>query len=224
MEGLCPLCDRPCKNLGPHFKYTHNLRFRDWLPIAPRLCGTCGELITQPKSPAITNYVLKRRFCSSKCWGLSRRGKEHPKYKAEGSIQKTCEACAKPIRYPKSGSGAYYVLQRRFCSVRCRGAAFKGKNHPGYKGGTLTTNGYRAVSINGKSHLEHRVVMEGILGRKLGTREHVHHLNGDGLDNRPENLQLVTPEEHTLMHEPHKGHTPESRRKAWITRRERHGY
>ena len=80
------------------------------------------------------------------------------------------------------------------------------------------------MSINGKKDLEHRVVMERILGRKLGTREHVHHLNGDGLDNRPENLQLVTPEEHTLMHEPHKGHTPESRRRQMATRRERHGY
>lgn len=48
--------------------------------------------------------------------------------------------------------------------------------------------------------LHHRVVMENHLGRLLTENEVVHHLNEDKKDNRIENLEVMTKEEHGRHH------------------------
>ena len=64
--------------------------------------------------------------------------------------------------------------------------------------------GYRliAIRVQGKRKLvlEHRYLIEQFLGRTLATKEHVHHINGDKLDNRLENLTVMPIGQHNTHH------------------------
>ena len=64
----------------------------------------------------------------------------------------------------------------------------RARNGEGWRG--INNNGYVVLKLRGKVVLEHRQVMEQVLGRPLFRHENIHHVNGDKTCNTPENLEI----------------------------------
>jgi Zn finger protein HypA/HybF involved in hydrogenase expression len=108
---------------------------------------------------------------------------------------KTCPQCQKTLlRRPNEWE--QFFLQRVFCSRACAdiGRATTRVSNAEFKAR------YRQIKVKGRRILEHRYVMEVALGRPLLRSEQVHHINHDRLDNRLDNLELVTVREHAERH------------------------
>lgn len=62
--------------------------------------------------------------------------------------------------------------------------------------GTGSPRQYKTIVVEGKQVREHRHLMEQFLGRKLEPWEHVHHVDGNYLNNDISNLQILSNSEH----------------------------
>ena len=135
------------------------------------ICETCGIAFERNRK--------EQRFCSVKC-----RGQIGGKQRAGEVI--VCPICGKEKYFPQ------FRLKdtTNFCSKECQWESMKKPKKPYYK----------QCGHKGGNALQHRVIMEGIIGRPLLTTEVVHHKNGDTLDNRVDNLQLLSNRDHAILH------------------------
>jgi len=183
-------------------------------------CKNCG--VSELVAPWYISHRNKHgkgyQFCSQKCNGAWKS--KH----AVGPLRLSCQRCQSPFTsYPsrlKSNRGKY-------CSKLCRDVArknipitYKNGRHSSWRGGRAKIkHGYIGVYYEPEPgtgrhwyRAEHRLIMEQVLGRKLGQKEVVHHINGRKEDNRPENLMvLASQSEHMAYHRVRKPHTQRNR-------------
>ena len=117
----------------------------------------------------------------------------------------------KDIEARKAWWKDYYIRtrERRLAAAReSRNRGYRLRSpelQPGYKGGRWDAgNGYIRVPDPERPSrwlYEHRVVAAEKIGRALTREEHVHHINGNKHDNRPENLEVWPNKAHKAVHQ-----------------------
>lgn len=155
-----------------------------------RECKKCGKVfsvfVSEDRGRAKENKHA-RSFCSVKC---------ADEFKRKRNIVK-CDFC---------GSDTEKMICRienskvHFCNSKCFRSYYA--INPSHKAnGTWLENGYEITYIGNNVGIKtHRKVMEEHIGRKLLPKELIHHIDGNKLNNKIENLKIVTPSEHSKLH------------------------
>lgn len=139
-----------------------------------RFCETCKKSMVKPPHYSYKQWG-KSRFCSRSC--LAQWRVKHG------------------INVFKKGHVPTQETRNKLSEFQT------GEKSHRWKGGKASDgHGYIKVRVNKRYILEHRLVMEQYLGRKLKHLEHVHHINGIKDDNRIENLIVLSKSEHHSLH------------------------
>jgi hypothetical protein len=132
---------------------------------------------------------IQKVFCSDSC---------RKEFQLERKLKFTCECCGvefsmREVTYIARGKVA------RFCNSECQRIFLRNENSPAYKGGQYVSEEFGEVMVlveskdtklnkNNVYRALKRIVAEQKIGRKLDKSECVIHVDGNKLNNNPENL------------------------------------
>lgn len=148
-----------------------------------------------------------KRYCEHACYVAHESARRRALAAAKGC---RVEGCTKPHHTRGWCSMHYQRVVKNGAPGPVGAHTRRGAGNPNWKGGRVRGGeGGRYWMRWVPDHpganplgyvLEHRLVMEELLGRRLAEDEIVHHVNHDPSDNRPENLAVMTAAEHALVH------------------------
>lgn len=119
-----------------------------------------------------------------------------------------CKECG--IMFRKKVSDARKTVWGNFCGAKCLSAARSrltiGESNPNWRGRNCDQDGYRYFvggrSVNGRRIKEHHHVALTNAGlSELPKGMHVHHKDCNILNNRPDNLMILTSSDHKWLHQ-----------------------
>ena len=161
------------------------------------LCSVCQTSFHRRPSHQRGKVLVCSPACHKRAYalGLIHPGPRQPVYGGartnRNQVVIECPHCKNSFRVSSS-----MVHRRKSCSKACRYALRLKLTET-----STAKNIYRSLKFpDGKRILEHRWIMEQHLGRPLLRSEEVHHINGNSLDNRLENLEVIDASQHRRLH------------------------